>query len=559
MPACACVLMLASTAGAVDPGPTPDYVHLSWQNDPSTTMTIMWRTMNGVTDQVVQYGPTASYGQSATGTWAALPEGRGYSHTVEITGLAENTTYHYRVGDGGSNWSGDKTFKTAFGADNLCTPFRFIAMGDARSSTGSGASIYWSTVMDAATDENPDFILFGGDMIADGDEQEDGWEDFFDRAEGDLSKFPIMGVWGNHEHHGVSAFLDNFAFPVNDVTGTEDWYDFRVGPIHFFALSTEHGATGYGQQATWMDEKLGDTDAPWTVTFQHRPTYSSGTTHGSEPECQQYFLPVYDAHEIDVNIGSHDHMYERTKPIRNGTPIAGEDYSLGTMYLVSGGAGAFVNPILNIFNNFYLKGIGATHYVIFDVAYNRMRLTVKSEFGLTYDSFEWAKEELGYPTAAFTGPALDIEAGESANFDASDAFDPCDTLADYDWDFGDGLTGSGVTVDHAWDGPGTYTVTLTVTDNDGNTDSAQLDVTVLPATPDDDTTDDDTADDDTTDDDTADDDTADDDVVDDDADDDTWFPDDDSAADDDAATDDDTTDDDAGGGDDDDDGGCCGC
>lgn len=533
MLALSALFYISGTVWASDPGVTPDYVHLSWQNDPATTMTIMWRTMNGVTDSQVQYGPTTAYGQTASGSWAALPEGRGYSHVVEITGLSENTTYHYRVGDGGSNWSEDKTFKTTFASDNLCAPFRFIAMGDARSSTGSGASIYWSTVMDAATDENPDFIVFGGDMIADGDQQEDGWEDFFDRAEGDLSKFPIMAVWGNHEHHGVSAFLDNFAFPVNDITSTEDWYDFRVGPVHFFGLSTEHGTTGYQQQAAWMDDKLADTDALWTVTFQHRPTYSSGTTHGSEPECQQYFLPVYNARELDINIGSHDHIYERTKPIRNGTAFDGEDYNQGTMYLVSGGAGAFVNPLLNIFNDFYLKGIGATHYVIFDVAFNRVQLRVKSEFGLTYDSFEWVKEDLGLPVASFVGPAGSVEVGESVAFDASASVDPCDTLVEYVWDFGDSGAETGVSADHVWTSEGTYTVTLTVTDRDGNTDVAEMNVVVVPSTidddadddndddidddtvPDDDSTDDDAADDDTADDDAGDDDAADDDIDDD--------------------------------------------
>ena len=48
----------------------------------------------------------------------------------------------------------------------------------------------------------------------------------------------------------------------------------------------------------------------------------------------------------------------------------------------------------------------------------------------------------------------------------------------YAWTFGDGDTGSGETVNHAYDAGGTYTVTLTITDDDGAPDGESQDVSV---------------------------------------------------------------------------------
>ncbi len=57
------------------------------------------------------------------------------------------------------------------------------------------------------------------------------------------------------------------------------------------------------------------------------------------------------------------------------------------------------------------------------------------------------------------------------------------TITGYAWDFGDGETGTGVSPGHVYDEAGTWTVTLTVTDDDGATDSetAQVTTTEPPA------------------------------------------------------------------------------
>ncbi|MBB3698905.1 glycoside hydrolase family 9 protein [Flammeovirga yaeyamensis] len=55
-------------------------------------------------------------------------------------------------------------------------------------------------------------------------------------------------------------------------------------------------------------------------------------------------------------------------------------------------------------------------------------------------------------------------------FDASSSIDPNDEALTYDWDFGNGSVGTGVTVSNIFDAVGEFTVTLTVTNVSGKSD-----------------------------------------------------------------------------------------
>jgi len=52
-------------------------------------------------------------------------------------------------------------------------------------------------------------------------------------------------------------------------------------------------------------------------------------------------------------------------------------------------------------------------------------------------------------------------------------------IASYEWNFGDGATGTGLTVNHIYKNPGSYTVTLTAKDTAGNSDVDSITVTVV--------------------------------------------------------------------------------
>jgi 6-phosphogluconolactonase (cycloisomerase 2 family) len=71
------------------------------------------------------------------------------------------------------------------------------------------------------------------------------------------------------------------------------------------------------------------------------------------------------------------------------------------------------------------------------------------------------------PTARFS-----VASGTPARFDATASDDPDGRVVRYDWDFGDGtvLPNGGPTPTHTYTRPGTFTVKLTVTDDEGCSD-----------------------------------------------------------------------------------------
>ncbi len=78
------------------------------------------------------------------------------------------------------------------------------------------------------------------------------------------------------------------------------------------------------------------------------------------------------------------------------------------------------------------------------------------------------------PTASFTAACT----GLTCSVDASASTDGDGTISSVQWAFGDGGTGSGTTTSRRYATPGTYTITATVTDDDGATASTTHSVTV---------------------------------------------------------------------------------
>jgi PKD repeat protein len=106
-----------------------------------------------------------------------------------------------------------------------------------------------------------------------------------------------------------------------------------------------------------------------------------------------------------------------------------------------------------------------------------IRLTVTDTFGRQSIAWQRLRFVQHPPVAVIAANPTNFPFDFEWHFDGSQSHDPDGTIVSYEWDFGDGTTGhpstgTGSVINHTYSDDGTYTVTLTVTDNDGLTGTA---------------------------------------------------------------------------------------
>ena len=83
------------------------------------------------------------------------------------------------------------------------------------------------------------------------------------------------------------------------------------------------------------------------------------------------------------------------------------------------------------------------------------------------------------PKASFRLDPMSGEAPLDVIFDATGCSDPDGTVISYRWDFGDGATSTDSVASHTYTSPKSHTVSLTITDDLGATDTATATIAVL--------------------------------------------------------------------------------
>jgi hypothetical protein len=243
----------------------------------------------------------------------------GVRHEARFTGLRAARRYRYSVEIGGTRVaSAEVTTAPEPGARR---PLTFVVYGDNRNGPETERRL-----VEAARREGAELLLHTGDMVADG-ENDDDWLTFFSIERALLAELPVFTAVGNHELHGdptASHFRRFFVLPER---GRERlYYTFRWGPARFIALD---GNGRFAEQAAWLAEVLSAAEAAGerdVFVFLHQPPLSTGRHCGAGTR-QAEWVALFERYKVRAVFAGHDHAYARME--RNGV-----------RYFVSGGGGA---------------------------------------------------------------------------------------------------------------------------------------------------------------------------------------------------------------------------
>ncbi len=327
----------------------------------SSALVAFRSTAPGVTVDVTKPDGSVVASLEAEVDGSAAPGDGAWQGVADIGGLEASTLYCYSL-RGMTHPAGFRTAPAPGSGETV----RFVVFGD--SGDGSGGQL---AVRDQMFTVPFDLMLHTGDIAYDSGQPGELERNFFGVYSDLLSEFPFYPIAGNHDHatNDALAFRQAFVLPENaGREGSESWYSFDWGDVHFVGLDTEK--TG-AVQAAWLDRDLAASDKPWKIVFAHKPPFSSGE-HGSDAAFAAHFVPVIERHGVQLVLSGHDHDYERTRPIS------------GTTYVVTGGGGRSTRSVGT--SSFTAFSEDVLHFVQVEVDPEHLTLHAIDAVGAEFDS-----------------------------------------------------------------------------------------------------------------------------------------------------------------------------
>lgn len=335
--------------------------------DPRTMVAFTWQTPTATNAAKVKLGTSpTTLGTVSTGYSWTTPAGLGTStlfmHSVHVCGLTAGTTYYYQVGGGpmgSETWSATQSFTTVPDMPASSDGGAGLLVGllsDARDTLST-----WQLTQERMLSLGVALQLIPGDIVAIG-ENPDLWTQWLGavwKDPTDSTKFLTLGqqlmvpIAGNHESE-ATQFYGSWTIPGTDMYASTH-ASFDVGNTHFvmvddqFAqLQTDLTQPPASAILTWLDGDLNRANmnrskVPFIVALHHRGIFSTGN-HAQENDviaARGALAPLYDKYAVDLVVNGHDHQYERSYPLKAGTPPGGDPVvGTGTTYVISAGAGA---------------------------------------------------------------------------------------------------------------------------------------------------------------------------------------------------------------------------
>lgn len=296
-------------------------------------ITITWKT-NEPTPSVILYGTSENLLSSVIKKDILLID-----HEMRITGLLPDTKYYYAIANGNDILEGSyRNYFITAPLANTTRKIRIGVFGDA--GTGdrhqkTGRDRYLQLFKKENGGEVA--IMLGDNAYNTGTDHE-YQTNFFDVYDDNIfNNHVIFPIPGNHEYYSPGVpYFSVFSLPTASESGgvpsgTESYYSFNYGNIHFIMLNSMGHDNGTllrdstGDQALWLkkDLKANAGTHKWTIACLHHPPYTNGT-HSSdgEPELsgiRQQITPILERYGVDAVLAGHSHVYERSFLIQGHT------------------------------------------------------------------------------------------------------------------------------------------------------------------------------------------------------------------------------------------------
>ncbi len=325
----------------------PSTLFLTWQRDPTTTMTVQWiGSPNETADTSVSFALVEGEDwKSQKTTTKPYPMSELQVFRTELTGLTPGTDYQFRIG----KQSPVYRFRTM--PAKASNTIHFISGGDC------GVNQHAVANNIQAARQDPMFAVVGGDLGYDNGrllltslEFVRNWSKHMVGRDGRL--IPLVPCIGNHEVNGgynkqrdkapfFYALFDGL-YPETGFASL-DFGDY----LSLVLLDTGHTTPIEGAQTDWLEKTLkARADHPNVLVVNHVPAYPSyrnpegingklGTGEGN----RKHWVPLFQKYRVPVVLEHHDHTFKRTRPLLDGLA-----HQNGVLYLGDGSWGKLRTP-----------------------------------------------------------------------------------------------------------------------------------------------------------------------------------------------------------------------
>jgi len=286
-------------------------------------MTVRWRT-NIATDSRVQFG-------TIQGTLSQTVDDANLTteHEVRLTNLIANTKYFYSIGSTTQTLAGNDAnhfFRTSPNSGQSA-PYRIWVLGDSGTADANAQAVR-NAYLNYNGSTYTNLLLMLGDNAYNNGTDAEYQAAVFDMYPGILRQTPLWSTIGNHDTANSTnppsslPYFQMFTLPANAeaggvASGTEKYYSFNYGNIHFICLDSMTSSRAVSSaMLTWMQNDLAQNIQPWVVAFWHHPPYTKGS-HNSDTETEliemrQNVLPTLESYGVDLVLSGHSHSYERS-------------------------------------------------------------------------------------------------------------------------------------------------------------------------------------------------------------------------------------------------------